>query len=278
MNALASRFVEESSLELHSFLCNALAEAVEPRLRELDNKDGLGENRAGRIPSHSSGTQGGWSIKGPPHKWRYCVLKPHEEGAPAEAVTPRAASASSDEILRSLQDELFPSTAFRAWIAIVSRLLPVQYSVEARRFRPGLDYTLATSEEKEARLDVVLGLTPMPKEPEAEAPGVGKWSREQQPKGWQAAEWGGWEVGVPTLITFISQADIYICSATWHPITKKMILPFTALVVTKRPSKRPLLTATGLSLVTGMDLDHPQAVAHPQAAPAALAMRGMEKN
>lgn len=62
--------------------------------------------------------------------------------------------------MRSLQDELFPSPAFRAWLAIVSRLLPLRYAVEARRFRPGLDYTLATSEDKEARLDVVLGLVP----------------------------------------------------------------------------------------------------------------------
>ncbi|KAJ6616232.1 nuclear protein [Mycena sp. CBHHK59/15] len=196
MNALASRFVEESSLELHSFLTNDLASSLEPRLRELDTKDGLGEERAGRVPPHSSGTQGGaWTVKGPPHKWRYCVLQPHEAGAPAQAVTPRAANASSDEIVRSLQDELFPSPAFRAWLAIVSRLLPTGYCVEARRFRPGLDYTLATSEEHDARLDVVLGLTPDVRR-DAEAPAVRMRSRqpvEVKPRGWQAAEWGGWE-------------------------------------------------------------------------------------
>jgi hypothetical protein len=79
--------------------------------------------------------------------------------AQAVAVAPRAA-ASCDEIERRLQDELFPAPAFHAWLAIVSRLLPCRHCVEARRFRPGLDYTLATNEEKEARLDVVLGLTP----------------------------------------------------------------------------------------------------------------------
>ena len=62
--------------------------------------------------------------------------------------------------MRSLQDELFPGPAFRAWLAIVSRLLPLRDTVEARRFRPGLDYTLATSEDKEARLDVILRLVP----------------------------------------------------------------------------------------------------------------------
>jgi hypothetical protein len=83
-------------------------------------------------------------------------------------------------------------------MAIVSRLLPLSYSTEARRFRPGLDYTLATSEDKDARLDVVLGLTPGVKDAQAEE---GSYSGKGNPfvtalhddRGWQAAEWGGWE-------------------------------------------------------------------------------------
>jgi hypothetical protein len=191
MQALAARFVEESSLELHSFLNNPLAEALQLRLRDLDTQDGLGENRAGCIPPHTSGTANGWKIKGPPHKWRYCVLRPHLEGAPNEAVTPRYAS-STDQIMRSLQEELFASPAFRAWLAVVSRLMPMRYAVEARRFRPGLDYTLATSEEKEARLDVVLGLTPSVRETTDSDDEGDRFLKNQ--RGWQAAQWGGWEV------------------------------------------------------------------------------------
>ncbi len=243
MQALATRFAEESSLELHQFLNSALAGALEPRLRELDARDGLGPDRPNPIPSHTAGTpthstlgtslttpnnkptnssngsyfgfpsssapllnkgfptprqslspvttpnhhpgHSNWIIRGPPHKWRYCTLAPRPNGQPVEAVTPRAANVSSDEILRSLQDELLPSESFRAWLAIVAGLMPLGWLAEARRFRPGLDYTLATSEEKEARLDVVLGLTP-----EAKPPKDGS----KEPRGWQAAEWGGWEV------------------------------------------------------------------------------------
>ncbi|CAK5263102.1 unnamed protein product, partial [Mycena citricolor] len=196
MKALAARFVEESSLELHSFLSNDLAHALGPRLRELDAADGLGPDRLGKVPPHESGTKGAWDIRGPPHKWRYCTLRPHDALAPVQAVTPLAAG-SSDDILRAVQDELFSSPAFRAWIAIVSRLLPTRYAVEARRFRPGLDYTLATSEEKEARLDVVLGLTPEVLQEDAGPDPAGKKrtrkTREVKPRGWQAAEWGGWE-------------------------------------------------------------------------------------
>ncbi|KAF8165734.1 Oxoglutarate and iron-dependent oxygenase degradation C-term-domain-containing protein [Crassisporium funariophilum] len=189
MKGLSARFVEESSLELRSFLNHELEKSLEPRLRELDSKDGLGEDRPARIPCHTCGTFGRWTVKGPPHKWRYCVLKPLEEGARKEAVTPRSHASSTDEIMRSLQDELFTSAAFRAWLNIVSRLMPMRYAVEARRFRPGLDYTLATSEETEARLDVVLGLTPPVREPDSED----EENRYTESRGWQAAEWGGWE-------------------------------------------------------------------------------------
>ncbi|KAF9559662.1 hypothetical protein CPC08DRAFT_708705 [Agrocybe pediades] len=189
MKALAGRFVEESSLELHSFLNESLATVLQKRLRDLDSNDGLGEDRAGRIPSHTAGTKGGWTIKGPPHKWRYCVLRPHQDGAPNEAVTPRHAS-STDQIMRSLQDELFSSVAFRSWLAIVSHLMPMRYAAEARRFRPGLDYTLATSEESEARLDVVLGLTPPLRDVDSDDEND-RFTQGQ--RGWTDSDWGGWE-------------------------------------------------------------------------------------
>ena len=242
MKTLSTRFVEESSLQLHSFLSNDLAQALEPRLRELDAKDGLGPSRNGKVPPHDSGInvqttvsntltpsaegvntvilkptvddeKSAWTVKGPPHKWRYCTLLPHSPSAPATSITPLSAHPSPSEILRSLQDELFPSEAFQAWLAIVSNLLPLRHNVEARRFRPGLDYTLATSEEKEARLDVCLGLTPMVKADEPEESNTKKGrralatKREAEPE-WAHAEWGGWEVSISCLFAN-SSTDSY---------------------------------------------------------------------
>ena len=92
--------------------------------------------------------------------------------------------------MRSLQNELFPSPAFRAWLEILSRLLPLRYAVEARRFRPGLDYTLATSEDKEARLDVILGLVPMRGREKS------TYSESDRMEESQLAQVGGWDVGV----------------------------------------------------------------------------------
>lgn len=193
IKALASRFLAESSLELYDFLSHPIAEKLDSGLRQLDERDGLGKGRPSSIPPHTAGTGSGWRLKGPPHKWRYNVLDPPTPGGPSTAVSPRAAQ-PPHALIRSLQDELFPAPAFRAWLAAISSLLPLRYTVEARRFCPGLGYTLATSEEKEARLDVVLGLTPQVKDAQA-TNGKGKAKESQpHPTGWQAGEWGGWEV------------------------------------------------------------------------------------
>lgn len=194
MKALAARFKKESSLELHSFLCPKFAKKLEHGLRETDVAHGLGgRGRNGRVPPHDAGVSSGpWAIKSPPHKWRYCVLKPHVYG-PSEEMASNSTQSCSDELMRSLQDELFASNAFRAWLSVVARLLPLRYAVEARRFRPGLDYTLATSEEKETRLDVVLGLTPDVFK-RSKRGKVKDSSGKEESRGWKS-EWGGWEVG-----------------------------------------------------------------------------------
>ena len=171
LKALSERFVNESSLEMHAFLTPTLATALCEGLRQRDLADGLGESRTKLVPSHEDGLDDQWKVQGPPHKSRYCVLGPATSDPPSQ---------TCDKIVRELQDVLFPSSAFRAWLTLVSSLVPMRYSVEARRFRPGLDYTLAMSEEKESRLDAVLGLTPT--------------AEKQDTSEWENGDWGGWEV------------------------------------------------------------------------------------
>jgi len=194
IKALGARFMGELSLELHDFLSAPIAEKLDAGLRDMDARDGLGKNRPAPIPPHTAGMGTGWRVKGPPHKWRYNVLEPTTPGGRSTAVSPRAAQ-PPHALIRSLQDELFPSPAFRAWLAVVSKLLILRNAVEARRFCPGLGYTLATSEEKEARLDAVLSLTPQLHH-NAKGKGKAREPREPQPVGWQTGEWGGWEVCV----------------------------------------------------------------------------------
>ena len=217
LKTIMAKFVNESNLQLQSFLVDELAAALEDGLGEADVADGLdGASRGDKVPNHGLGVPpssvaSAWSVKGPPHKWRYCTLaQEHDSNASTSSSTSTAptARAKAEDILRELQDAFFPSAAFRAWLTIVTKLIPLSCAVEARRFRPGLDYTLATSDEGESRLDVVLGLTPQvqPKKTELEngtrhgkakakaKPSEDDDGDDDQPTGWQAGEWGGWEV------------------------------------------------------------------------------------
>ncbi|KAF8550492.1 hypothetical protein OG21DRAFT_410256 [Imleria badia] len=212
LKTVMAKFVEESNLQLQHFLVDNLATALEEGLGEADVTDGLdGTSRGGKVPSHGLGVPpsseaSAWTVKGPPHKWRYCTLTQEHDSSASSSSTSTTARAKADAILRELQDTFFPSAAFRAWLTIVTKLIPLSCAVEARRFRPGLDYTLATSDEGESRLDVVLGLTPQV-EPKTEIENGIRHGKakakaeasedededEDEPTGWQAGEWGGWE-------------------------------------------------------------------------------------
>jgi len=204
---LSDRLQHEGSLELHSFLNGALAGKLKKALLEADLRDGIADpERQGRVPPHVAGVNDCWELKGPPSRYRYLTLKPQPESA-VEFVFPRSEQTSPDQIIRSISDELFKSNAFRAWLLMVTTFLPVSYEVEARRFRPGLDYTLATS-DKETRLDVVLGLTPPPptldSSPTAGKKGKGKGKLRNvstEDQDFWPLEWGGSDVS-PSIPTF----------------------------------------------------------------------------
>ncbi|KAG8929087.1 hypothetical protein FRC02_006025 [Tulasnella sp. 418] len=179
---LAARFADESSIELHSFLSEQLGKTLEDGLRIRDTTDGYINGARGQtVPKHTSGLggEGDWVAKGPPHKQRYTTPFQQTDHKGMSISSSAMDSDSPTAILNALTNDLLPSAAFRNWLAAISSLVPSGHYIEARRFRPGLDYTLARSEEKGARLDVVLGLTP----------------RTDKDK-WDEGQWGGWQVSL----------------------------------------------------------------------------------
>ncbi|KAN0061740.1 putative component of NuA3 histone acetyltransferase complex [Thecaphora frezii] len=178
---LFENFGDDSHVLLSDILNKDLASRIEAALRQSDSKDGFawwetGEGRDGvKIRPHAVGSERDeaddaeskkWAIAGPPHRQRYTYL--------SNPVTPAAASqidatstkipdplpTEASELLRLLSEVLFPSQAFRRFLANISQLVPMgARQIEARRFRPGQDYTLARS-DPEAVLDVTLNLTP----------------------------------------------------------------------------------------------------------------------
>lgn len=156
---ISEKFVQSSQITLHDFVNETLASQLRGGCLEQDKKDVLYQQENPSIPPHKSGLGEPWTVIGPPHKLRYCVM---DESTEATLATESSYEAETSHItvMRALQQKLFPSEAFRAWLAFVSRLCPRRHFAQARRFRPGLDYTLAAGNNIEARLDVVLDLTP----------------------------------------------------------------------------------------------------------------------
>lgn len=157
---LSELFADESSLRLDSFLSKKFS----ARLRQY-----LEEQESNPLPPSSTEIekQSHWRVARPPHKHRFLYQQPRDAdfipqtsstSAPASAPTSIGATTSP---LQELTETLLPSRAFRKWLAKATGLRLTSYDAMARRFRRGLDYTLATGyEEENSRLEITLGITP----------------------------------------------------------------------------------------------------------------------
>ncbi|PWN53472.1 hypothetical protein IE53DRAFT_384043 [Violaceomyces palustris] len=175
---LFDQFGDDSHILLSEILKKEIAQPLEAALRRSDSKDGFawwengGSEEEVRIQAHAVGSaraEGAdeqdkeWTIAGPPHRQRYLTLAKAVSPAVSDKVEttiPSPLPTSASGLLKLLTTVLFPSPAFRHFLSNISQLIPLNgRPIEARRFRPGLDYTLARSDE-EAVLDVTLCLTP----------------------------------------------------------------------------------------------------------------------
>lgn len=146
LEKLSGQFGAASEIVLHNFLHPELASKLKSETKVIDDK---GYPKTVSLVSQGLGEGSGWALQGPTSKHRYLSLG-------------KKATSTSTPVMSDVLDNLLPSEAFRAWLSVVSSLAPTGYRSEARRFRKGLDYTLAAGEDRasgEARLDVVLGAT-----------------------------------------------------------------------------------------------------------------------
>jgi hypothetical protein len=133
----------ESQIVLHNFLKDELASQIKEQTKAADAA-AFGDSKL--IPAQDAGEGDGWELVGPASKHRYATLAGASKATPA---------------LTAVVNELLPSEAFRAWLSVVASLMPTAHRAEARRFRRGLDYTLANGEGRagDVRLDAWLGLS-----------------------------------------------------------------------------------------------------------------------
>ncbi|KAM0791907.1 hypothetical protein ACM66B_004161 [Microbotryomycetes sp. NB124-2] len=205
ISQLRPRFVEESQILLANFLQPDLAKELERLIRAEDDKMELnrrsqfvGGRMSNLIPSHDQGaTETGWKLVGPPHIQRFCTLSSSSSSSSSSSTT---TSTRQDRLVQLLQqvEQVMQTQAFRNLLSSLTNLLCVGYTTNVRRFRPGLDYTLARGEPLassaaedegedlegqggEAKLDVGLGLTPRPID-------------DRDDDLWETGEVGGWDL------------------------------------------------------------------------------------
>jgi prolyl 3-hydroxylase /prolyl 3,4-dihydroxylase len=174
--AVRRKFEVDGSVQLYGFLRPEVARRITRAARRADARDGLGGGRP--LPRDyrvgaggGGGGSGGWQAVGPPHKQRY--LRFGGEAAPVEALlTPEeeeqkekqkevngdAGQEDPGALMAALRRDVFSTAAFARLLRRFTSVQMLGYSGEVRRFRPGLDYTVAhygvlTSDP---RLDCVL--------------------------------------------------------------------------------------------------------------------------
>ena len=147
---LTKMFSDESSLRLAEFLSVKFSARLRSYLESKDNeeKPSLPAN-----PHHKESKVG---VARPPHKHRY-LYRQAIQPIPTTPYPENDGMTAYDDLV----DILFPHPAFMKWISLVTGITLTKSNIFARRFRRGLDYTLATAyEEEDPQLEVCLGITP----------------------------------------------------------------------------------------------------------------------
>jgi len=239
ISKLKARFVRDSHMSLMGFLRHDIASQLKQAIlvTEAENLLALTNHPPDSQlypaqfhgPKFELGLQDdAWELVGPPHKHRY--LTPSTQSA--------TSTSAAKQRLLDLK-ALFESSAFLQWLKLITTCIATSHHVTPRRFRPGLDYTLATSNEQPL-LELHLSLTPS--------------------LGWEDGEVGGWDCYMASSDEDHSDPAVYKAASpsqgaddqddstllTIHPSWNKLdlvlrdpqVLTFTKYVSAKSPQSK----------------------------------------
>ena len=142
---IQKKFEEDGSIHLVNILNDRVSKAIREEMIRVDAEDAVGD---GRRPRYDSGMKGGWRLRGPAHMQRYLTYE--EANEPSSHNT-------MGSLLSDVYTRLISSIPFANLIRTFTTLSMLGCQGEIRRFRPGLDYTVAHygALTKDPRLDVV---------------------------------------------------------------------------------------------------------------------------
>ena len=132
MLKIRNTFIEDSSVQLYDFLNEEVAKLIAETSFQADADEQLG---GGRVPArYTVGMGKRWSCIGPPHKHKYLRYVDSTEHNGGEDV---------GAMISDIRQQLFRSPVFQRYLYKITNMQVKGYRDEIRRFRPGLDYTVA---------------------------------------------------------------------------------------------------------------------------------------
>ncbi|KAI8807187.1 Oxoglutarate and iron-dependent oxygenase degradation C-term-domain-containing protein [Cladochytrium replicatum] len=189
LEAVAERFVDESCVQLYGFLNSKWSEQIERATYESDRLDGYISGEAAL--KHGVGVFGPWRAVSSPVKHRFLTLPTANPLVPSTSADKIGQQSVDDgphtdaaRALEQIQTHLFESEPFRRYLSLLTNLVPLASRGQSRRFRPGLDYTLATSNASIPVLDATLCFA---------GGGNNSESRRESEEKWKTNEVGGYE-------------------------------------------------------------------------------------
>ncbi|KAK7424925.1 putative component of NuA3 histone acetyltransferase complex [Neonectria punicea] len=145
LERVSDHFYENSSITLPDILSKKFAKKLKDYIQAEEKKPAQEDTTV--IEKTSA-----WRVAKPPHKHRYLYQQPSGPD--------QLRSSKEESPITELLDTFLPSRQFRQWLQIATRSTVESADLLARRFRRGMDYTLATGHEGKPRVEVNLGFTP----------------------------------------------------------------------------------------------------------------------
>ena len=156
MGQVRKKFCKDSHIRLFDFLHDDVVSGVQQRMEGDDAADGLGAGKAAL--DYGAGLVDEWGCVGPPHMQRHLVYRVDHapsssssslaspSSSPSDSVTATAlppTAAGMGPLLGQVYTTLMDQPTFARYLTELTAVTPISRRGGVRRFRPGLDYTVA---------------------------------------------------------------------------------------------------------------------------------------
>jgi prolyl 3-hydroxylase /prolyl 3,4-dihydroxylase len=147
MQEIRERFEQDSSVQLRHFLCKPFMTKIEQKLK---SEEDLGNGKPAldylqfQSPKDTNGNHssfGTWTVVGPAHKQRFLEFS---ESSDSSNSSGGGVGDDMGSLLLTVKEQLFQRPEFGRFLKSITSLgMPTGHRGRVRRFRPGLDYTVA---------------------------------------------------------------------------------------------------------------------------------------